>query len=303
MLRGRAVQRLEKDHLTILVCHCGLQKLKSRLEIVLLSPIKYNQYTSKTYRSLNTSFEIEYASGRIQGELGLEIIYIDQYHIENIEIGLVITEIGQVFELLPFSGIIGISPSKYPTSFLYQLAKQTNVTVISISLSDDLSHLGYISFLNTLPRNINKTLSTDYWEIELVKFFIGDYDICKEFLPCKAVIDTGTSVISLPSYSFIQIQKKYKVKSNCDNANALPNIEIGIGKNTFLIPWHEYIAYDQGSCSLAFMKLDVPQPIGPFFILGGTFLRKVILYLDIINMEIGVLPKPEVFLKNKLINI
>jgi hypothetical protein len=49
------------------------------------------------------------------------------------------------------------------------------------------------------------------------------------------------------------------------------------------------------------MSIDVPEPVGPVFILGGTFLREVVLFLNFQAKTIGLVPKPGVFVKNKLI--
>jgi Eukaryotic aspartyl protease len=266
---------------------------------------KYNPYTSKTYKSLHTSFEIQYGSGRIRGELAKETIIIDKYNLKDIEIGLVLLEIGEVFEKIPFTGIVGISPNSNQFSFVQQLYNQFNVTTISISLSETLDEPGYIGFEVFSPALMHKSLSLNYWEIELTDFRIGDYDFCKSIntVICKGVIDTGTSVLSVPSNIYYQFIRLYHITNDCNNARYIPSMSIGIWNKVYEIESLEYITYDSGICSLALMKLDVPEPVGPFFVLGGTFLRKTVLYLNTIDNEIGLIAKPGIFIKNKIIKL
>lgn len=263
--------------------------------------VKYDPYVSKSFKALHSSFEIEYGTGGIRGDLCTDTLKFDGFEVKNVEIGLVDLEIGQVFEKIPFAGIIGISPHIYPSSFLYEIYSQLNISTLLISLSENSYDLGFISFTETIGKNMEKSQSLDYWEIPLSEFYIGDFDLCKE--SCNAVIDTGTSVISLPSPVHFALRKSYNLQKNCENAENFPNMQIGIQKKTYEIPAFEFIAFDQGECSLALMKLDIPEPVGPFFILGGTFLRQVFLYLDIVNLEVGIVGKTGVFVKNKLIKI
>ena len=262
---------------------------------------KYDPYNSSTFKSLEISFELEYGSGSIRGQLATETLVLDNLVLHDIEIGLVTLEIGQVFDKIPFAGIIGLSPNKHPSSFLQQLISQLHISIISISLSQDPYTLGYISFGTAGAPTMQKSISNDYWEIELSEFYIGEYDLCD--YTCNAVIDTGTSVIALPSPIHRKLRKEYHLQEDCGNADTFPSMSIGIASKVYEISSYEFIAYDQGQCSLTFMKLDVPEPVGPFFILGATFLRQVLLYLNIVNNEVGVVAKSGVFVKNKLIKI
>ena len=248
------------------------------------------------------SFSLEYGTGSIAGELGLETIVFDGFEVKTVEIGVVTMEFGEVFEKIPFAGIIGISPNEVPTSFLQQVYSQLNFTVLSIHLSENTSDLGFISFSNFSSVEMTKSSSDLYWQIDLSKFFIGTNDLC-ELSSCKAVIDTGTSVISLPGNVFNVIRRKIHVLTDCSNADKLPNMLININNQEYQIPSYEYIAYNQGTCSLALMKLDIPEPIGPFYILGLTFLRKVTLSLDFVKNNIGIAENSRIFIKNKLVKL
>lgn len=84
------------------------------------------------------SFQVEYGSGIIQGDLIQENIQIGDLVIEDLNIGLVDTEIGNIFEFLPFAGIVGLGipqSSSWP-SFLQVLRNKKNLpaNIISISL-------------------------------------------------------------------------------------------------------------------------------------------------------------------------
>lgn len=264
---------------------------------------KFNPYISETFKFLHMSFELEYGSGRIRGQLGKETLTIDKYTVKNVLMGIVTTEIGYVFDRLPFAGIIALGPKQDPSDFLSSIITQHNVSIASLSLSSNPQEKGTLYFTTLSPVKMIKITSEYYWEIPLEKLTLGEVDLCDGSLFCQGVFDTGTSIISFPSEVFKKILNKHRLKHNCENAFEYPSLIIKAIDKEFEINPQEFIAYEDGICELAFMHLDVPEPFGPFFVLGGTFLRQVTLFLDFLHNEVGLMKKPGVFVKNKLIKI
>jgi cathepsin D len=197
---------------------------------------KFNPYTSPSLTLLHMSFEIEYGSGGIKGELALETIEFDGLTLKNVEIGLVHTLIGPVFDKMPFIGIIGISPSLAQSHILSVIYKTYGLSVIKIGLSQTQTQPGFIYFINESPTTMQLSASETYWQLPVSHFNIGKVDLCSLVKKCKAVIDTGTSVISFPSAGYWKILNEIKLNANCSNAFELPDMEVGILDKIFQIP-------------------------------------------------------------------
>ena len=72
--------------------------------------------------------------------------------------------------------------------------------------------------------NWSPVVSDAYWQIKLDKILVGGLDIllCKD--GCKAIIDTGSSLISGPSKDIEKLQNILAIDPRCKNADNLPQI-------------------------------------------------------------------------------
>lgn len=132
-----------------------------------------------------------------------------------------------------------------------------------------------------------------YWEVDLDSITFG-----KDTAPMEmgAILDTGTSLIALPSdiaellNSQIGAKKGYngQYTIECDKRSSLPDMTWNLAGYNFSITPFDYILEVQGSCISSFMGLDIPAPAGPLVILGDAFLRKWYSIYDLGKDRVGL---------------
>jgi len=115
----------------------------------------------------------------------------------------------------------------------------------------------------------------------------------------KAIVDSGTSLIAVPTGDLKQIADMVGAKPlgpipplnkeytfNC-SADA-PDIDIIIAGNTYTLTKEDYTLQQSGSqCVLGLTGLDVPAPAGPLYILGDVFMRAHYVKFDEGNKRLG----------------
>jgi hypothetical protein len=161
-----------------------------------------------------------------------------------------------------------------------------------------------------------------HWALRLDGMKIGDVDApgCADPPHCSAIVDSGTSLIALPSVMIDDILKKIDahggVKSDCSNIDDLPTIHLSIGGTTVELPPQLYVAklkdveeeqtvgwgmfkfpFKTGrlveACLPLFMEMDMTTALhGPVWILGMPFLRAYSATFNRDRREIGLAQLP-----------
>lgn len=288
----------------------GHKKFDSKKSISFKSSIKENGEPIYTY--------IQYGTGTCILEHGYDHISIGNLKIENQNIGMVIEESLHPFAELPFDGIVGLSFPDPDFKFqnkndhtLVESIKQQKIlkrNLFAFYVPKELNKSGSISFGRanskyTLEGNKIEwfpIVSIYYWEVRIIDIEIENetMSFCKN-KKCRAAIDTGSSLITGPS-SFIQpILEKLHLESNCSNKNSLPNISFILkninGNNVkFEFSPEDYIIeeVDQNNksieCAIGLMPLDIPEPRGPIFVFGNSFIRKYYTIFDADHNIVGM---------------
>lgn len=133
-----------------------------------------------------------------------------------------------------------------------------------------------------------------YWEVELDSITLGDESADLE--DTGAILDTGTSLIALPTTLASLLNKAIGAKKSwngqytieCDKRDSLPDLTFTLTGHNFTISPYDYILEVQGSCMSSFMGMDFPEPVGPLVILGDSFLRRWYSVYDLGNNAVGL---------------
>ena len=113
-----------------------------------------------------------------------------------------------------------------------------------------------------------------YWEVDLDAISFGD--ATAELDDTGAILDTGTSLIALPSTLAELLNKEIGAKKafngqytiECDKKDKLPDLTFTLSGHNFTIGPDDYILDVQGFCISSFFGIDIPEPAGPLVILG-----------------------------------
>jgi len=138
-----------------------------------------------------------------------------------------------------------------------------------------------------------------YWQFDLgtVQVVGNSQNFCNSS-PCKAICDSGTSLIVGPKKQFDALNKLLGativngegIFEDCSVVSKLPDVEFIINGNTFTLHPSDYVLQinsgGQTSCLSGFMGLDIPPPTGPIYIIGDVFIAAYTAVFDF--GEVGV---------------
>lgn len=288
---------------------------------------RFDRTASSTFEEIGVEMSVRFGTGSIVGHLGMDTFTVGPLKIKNQVFGLIEEEDGAVFSTTQFDGILGLSfpelspmytelkgnkdlPNYEPVfdSIINQnLLKEEQfsfsygVKHSSIIFGEPDKHL-FKGELTWIP--VSKKL---YWEMDLDDIIIGERSI-GDCNPCKAVVDTGTSLLTGPTTSISEIldilhRKPHPNESverfeDCGSLDleSLPTISYVLGGNTFTVEPKYYMEAETAKsfhgeshtlCRPGFMALDVPPDRGPLYILGDIFLRKYYVTFDRDTQRIG----------------
>jgi len=119
-----------------------------------------------------------------------------------------------------------------------------------------------------------------YWEVELEKVAFGEDEL--ELENTGAAIDTGTSLIALPSdiaemlNAQIGATKSWNGQYTVDCAKIpdFPDFTFTFGGQPFALKGSDYILDVSGTCMSTFTPMDINVPWGSLWIVGDVFLRR-----------------------------
>jgi len=269
---------------------------------------KYDHSDSSTYKKNGSDFAIRYGSGSVEGYISKDTVQIGDLKIKDQLFGEATSEPGLAFAFGRFDGILGlgydtISVNGVPPPF-YSMLDQglLDEPVFSFYLSDTndegaeseamfggVNKAHYTGELTKIPLRRKA-----YWEVDLDAITFGEDTA--EFEATGAILDTGTSLIALPSTiaDLLNAQMGAKKGYNgqytieCDKRDSLPDLTFTLTGYNFTIGPYDYILEVQGSCISSFMGFDIPAPAGPLIILGDAFLRRYYSVYDLGSNSVGL---------------
>lgn len=272
-------------------------------------------------------FQIQYGTGSVEGVLARDTLSIAGMIVPKVEFGETTREPGLTFALGKFDGILGLGYREIAVGGIEtpfdrmiaekQLAEPLFTFWLARSSGDgegedagaanggELTFGGINEKRFTGPIQYVPVTRKGYWEVNLSKLSLnlpssssksGNKKQPMVLLEnARAAIDTGTSLIAVPSKVAEEINRKIGAQKSfrglwtvdCDAIAKLPSMTFRFGDLDFDLPASDYIMQTPGMCFSAFMGIDVPPPAGPLVIVGDAFLRAYYTVYDMGKHRVG----------------
>lgn len=269
---------------------------------------RYDSGQSNTYKENGTEFEIHYGSGSLEGIISNDVLTVGDIKVKGQDFGESVKEPGLTFAFGKFDGIFGLAYDRISVKGVvppfYHMVNRGLIDqpIFSVWLNDadedkdvggelvfggiDDSHFtGEIHWAHVRRKG--------YWEVDLEKVVFDGEEV--ELEGTGAAIDTGTSLIAVPTTISDLINKQIGAKKNfagqyvvdCEKVPSLPDFSFQFNGKLFTLKGSDYVLKAQNQCISAFMGFDIPEPIGPIWIVGDAFLRKFYTIYDLGNNRVG----------------
>ncbi|KAB1261721.1 Gastricsin [Camelus dromedarius] len=247
------------------------------------------------------------------------LFQVHDIKVPNQEFGLSENEPGTNFLYATFDGIMGMA---YPalstdgaTTALQGMLQEGALTcpVFSFYLSSQQSSQdgGAIVFggvdnsLYTGQIHWTPVTQELYWQIGIeeppisspFRFLIGDQTSGWCSQGCQAIVDTGTSLLTVPQQFMSALLQATGAQEDqyrqflvdCNNTQSLPTFTFIISGVQFPLPPSSYILNnDEGCCTVGVEVTYLPSQNGqPLWILGDVFLRSYYSVYDMSNNRVG----------------
>ncbi|XP_025142254.2 pregnancy-associated glycoprotein 1-like [Bubalus bubalis] len=219
--------------------------------------IRFRHLQSSTFRPTHKTFTINYGSGRMNGVVAYDTLWIGDLESPDQPFGLSMVEYR--LEGRTYDGVFGLN---YPNISFSR----------AIPIFDKLKNQGAIS-----EPVFAFYLSNISMKRKVIAFSDG----------CEALVDTGTSHIEAPGRLVNNIQKLISARLRgskhyvyCSVVNTLPSIIFTINGINYPVPVRAYILRDsRGHCYTSFKESKL-SPSTETWILGDVFLRQCFSFYD-----------------------
>jgi len=270
---------------------------------------KYDSSKSSTYKANGTAFEIEYGSGNISGIVSNDVVGLADLTVKNQDFAEVVKEDGMAFTFGKFDGILGLAFDTisvgHATPVWYNLMAQGLVDEKVFSFWLARNSTGIMGGGQLTLGGVDKTLfkgdlqyvpltHENYWQIKMDGVIFEYRNLCPDD-GCKAIVDSGTSMITGPTELINKINGQLGCIISgsecswlhCPDYSTLPDLEFKLNGVSYILTPQEYIMETGGACISALMGMDIQEPVGPLWILGDRFMEKFYTVFDYENKRVG----------------
>jgi len=261
---------------------------------------KYYETKSSTYVANGTVFNITYGSGSLSGFLSTDDVTLGALLIKSQTFAEATVLEGLSWIVAQFDGILGLGFASISVDQVapvwYNIMKQNlvpeNIFGVFLSKNPNTGPGGELLLGGTNPKYYSGQFTyvpltaETYWQFDLDNLVVqgSTLSYCTASSPCKAICDTGTSLIAGPVAEINAINTKLGalpingegVFPSCDVISTLPNITITLNGVKFNLTPTDYVlqitALGETECISGFLGIDIPPPTGPLWILGDVFI-------------------------------
>jgi len=267
---------------------------------------------SSTYQADGRKWSISYGIGSANGTLSTDTLRIGSIEIKSQTFGEAIRIDDEGSHHAKFDGILGLGfKSIAVTPVFDQMVAQGLVSkpVFSFYLNPNKTSIpgGELIFGGSDPeyyRGIFTYVDVDvveegYWQFTMDGVFVNGKPNVYCTSGCKAIADTGTSLIVGPVININELNLELGAKRSkfnrriyyfdCEQLDNLPPVTFRIKGRDFSLTKDDYVRKVEGSCLSSF-EAD-PDPDATLFILGDTFIAKYYTEFDFGNKRVGFAEK------------
>ncbi|GMF25765.1 unnamed protein product [Phytophthora fragariaefolia] len=288
---------------------------------------QFDTQKSTTFLDTEEKFYDAYGSGSVSGTVVVDTVTIGGYTVDSVRFGVIDDESDKLQEFLADGifglGFEGLAHISRPTVFAALAGENADLenmfafylTPEAYRAGSELHIGGYdlsvvgpnASFHYTPVVKLPEFDSFMYWTIKMNDFSVlsptdnrksdGDenmesrvtVNMCEPF--CYAIVDTGTSLISVPAGQFDEVVSKITHGLDCDGIDCdsvdvkdFPVLHFGMEPdNIFLLQPRDYVLCSGwGQCKLQFQSTT-----DEWWILGDVFIKTYYTLFDAERMRVG----------------
>jgi cathepsin D len=269
---------------------------------------RYDAANSSTYVANGTDFKIMYGSGDIAGYISNDVVTIGGLKVVDQDFAEITHENGLAFDVGKFDGICGLGFDSisvdHATPLWYNLLNQGLVSEAMFAfwlskdpnaeLGGELTLGGFDNTHFTGDVSWVPLTAETYWQIKMDQLSFKDQGYCGAD-GCKAIVDTGTSLLIGPVAEVTKINKQLGCITirgqcmwlKCPDFATMPNVEITLNGQKYVFHGQDYVLKIMGMCISGFAGMDIPAPTGPLWILGDVFIEKFYTIFDFGHSRVG----------------
>jgi pepsin A len=263
---------------------------------------QYDPPKSVTYAlpAMPVHLDITFGTGELRGPQGIDYFHVGPYTVKNQTFGMIQDEVGEVFQEIPFEGILGMAfPSmsaRHVKPFFDNVMEQNVLhghNEISFYMTKMPDRTSAVFFGGVDDRFFKGDIvyfpvtQEHYWSVDIIDFKVGDVSHV-DFLEYKSsgprvsklILDTGTTYFTAPPGLYSKITDRLP-STDCSKVDKYPPLhyilkDVDGEVHDITVPPSVYMVstYGDGWCDLSFMEIPVPDEFGPAFIFGEVFMRE-----------------------------